>query len=260
MTNRGLTPAEVFGLGREVADAMTPNHQAELVEHLWIKNPGSFVEARNRLAGKLAFDGVTTILPALEPLNLLPTKTPEALQLPDYKLEFVVNAYSELTNDQIIEAADLTSVMADKFKISDSDFAVVGVRDARDQRYFLAYNANNGIYKGSAASIMAKPLDERFIVNVDGRLYDTRDGMSTHIYLAMIAEAQARGRTPLPDSIELMGEDRPLMETILTGNGIDNGQVNTGTLMHRGNVMIEPMDATDDTGFALFRPAVMLRT
>ena len=102
------------------------------------------------------------------------------------------------TSEQRSYLGKLITAMAEKFKVEPENFSQVEVRAGNGRNIMAVYMAPEGLYKKSWKDIFASAED--FIVNVDGNLVDTRQGMTQSVYEAMVATANTRGNT-IPDSV-----------------------------------------------------------
>jgi hypothetical protein len=125
----------------------------------------------------------------------------------------------------------------------------------------VAYTASNGIHRGSWENIMAKKSSSDFIVEVDGKSFDTREGLTLDCYKAIVEKTRANEET-LPDSRQLSDKNDQLWTwTLLTG---EKPKASTLFALHayvddtgsaRGPLFYDPTYDGDDIRF---RPAVVL--
>ncbi len=149
-----------------------------------------------------------------------------------------------LTCEQQEKATKLATAMAEKYGVDAKDFSVVTVEAKNGEKTrTLLYTGKNGVDLGdpsqdfdtkrSWSSIFDEKNTQNFMVEVDGKQVDTRMGMTSGAYNAMIADAKARGIDPLPDSEKtgdiwtytwLTGEQAGYVDAPVAD--VDGGQVN----------------------------------
>ena len=216
-------------------------------------------ELFNRLAEDhpllASYAGMTAIVSAVESVE--PSEQP-------------VDVFDTLTPEQQERATKLTGAMAEKFGVDAKDFSVLETEDGIKA---VAYTAGNGIDLGDPTktvdkkrswnSIFDKKNAQNFMVEVDGKQVDTRTGMTSDVYDAMVDGAKARGDEFLPDSPQLSESDendQPWTITLMTGEPerADEFRAPYRDVTEDGHVNGSWVNRDGDIGDVRFRPAVVI--
>jgi hypothetical protein len=178
-------------------------------------------------------------------------------------------------------ADDVAAAIAAKFDLARQDLGTVLVADSAGGKQTAVFlNTANGVYRGQWVEIFAPGNDEKFLIDVGGTRFDTRDGMTKAVYEAFIAQWQASGAETMPDSVA--PEPVPSAETGSTAADRD-WRASTGTAQFdisracstfltgergdhleryaswSGKISIVPLDPTLKKGLQTrWRPAVWL--
>lgn len=163
----------------------------------------------------------------------------------------------ELSPEQQEKALALTSAIAEKFGVRMEDFSVLKETIDGESRLVLAYTAGNGIHLGSWNKIFDKKNAKDFMIEIHGKKYDTRTGMTEAVYRGVYDYAKQTGQT-LPDSRQLSDKnDEPWTWTLLTGEQADGLSAPIADV-NGGKVGRSWSDRDDDGSLVRFRPAVVI--
>lgn len=210
-------------------------------------------------------------LPAQLGGTIAATNTVEVETVPEETLKTkpIIDVLSLLSPEQAERAIRLTSAMAKKFSVDESDFSILALKTESSEKHItiaydvvVVYSGSNGIHKGSWNEIMDKKSSKNFTVNVDHKNIDTREALTLDVYKAIVEKAIANGET-LPDSRQLSDKNnQPWTWTLLTGEKSEakitldapHAYVDD-TDSARGPLVYDP---TYDGEIVRFRPAVVL--
>lgn len=194
----------------------------------------------------------------------LPVTPPDPESLAQSRPE----VWDSLSTEEKERANGLTEGMAERFEVAPESFSVL-VHEDEDgvEQFTVAYSEEAGLELGSWDTVMGKKLrtrnktTQKFTVEVDGRQYDTRKGMTLPVWQAMVEEARADGRV-LPDSQEqaaLNGEK--VTWTLRTGEADKANSFNAPfvSLNGLGETNADMAQTDDGRPYIRFRPAVRLR-
>jgi len=184
------------------------------------------------------------------------------------------HAFNLMSPEQKILALKVRGAIIEKFSaygVTVENLPVVMAEGSKGEATFSVVYSGNGIDIGDKSkdydkarsynSVMSKKNDRLFVIELDGVKYDTRKGMTSAVYEAMIADAKENQRDkPLPDSKQASEEAKDLWAwTMLTGEPLTaDGLVRirgvVGGEVHRG------VNLPDyDDRFLRVRPAVEIK-
>lgn len=202
-----------------------------------------------------SYAGMTAIVSAVEPVEPSEQST---------------DVFAMLTPEQQERATKLTGAMAEKFGVDEKDFSVLETKDGTKA---VAYTAGNGIDLGDPTktvdkkrswnSIFDKKNAKNFMIEVDGKKVDTRAGMTSDVYDAMVDGAKARGDEFLPDSPQLSKSDengQPWTLTLMTGEPESADEINAPIRDVSGDGRVYGLWVyrVNDIAHVRFRPAVVI--
>lgn len=171
--------------------------------------------------------------------------------------------WDSLSSEQKEKASKLITGMAEKFEVDKEDFSIVVTETeseagATRQQYTIAYAGGNGLYRGAWNQIMDTEAAGDFVIEIDGREVDTREGMTLSVYKAMVNQAQANSEI-LPDSQELAERNgEPWTWTLRTGEKVGAKSAPYVTVYGEGQVYDVWRACDDSEQNVRFRPAVIL--
>ena len=132
-----------------------------------------------------------------------------------------------LSPEQLEYASKVVAAMTEKFGIDCKDIRFVAVDSLEHGKQVVAIDTTpNGLRKGSWNKVTKERQKEggEFTIDIDGIAVDALSGTTDSAYRAMIADAKARGISPLPDSYELSQlNSGPWAWTMLTGEQLTAG-------------------------------------
>lgn len=175
-----------------------------------------------------------------------------------------------LAAEQEEKVGAIKAKLAEKYQVSQAEFSIFSAMfrraldsidlDVVTDGLVVAYAGPKGLDLGdpdkahdskrSWNSITRESSDADFIIDVDGELFDVRQGMTRRVYAAIMANAKLRNIKPLPDHKELTN-------TWMTGEAA--GDVALNSLITQGNGFAFMQSSLDeDSRKQRFRPAVVI--
>jgi hypothetical protein len=168
-----------------------------------------------------------------------------------------------LTPEQIEYASKLSSAMAELFGVDEADFSVVPTKDDRTGKFefTVALTSVIGTQEGSWDYIFNTRYQHRFMIEIDGSIFDTRLGMTLDVYTAMIEQARSSGKD-LPDSPyhsrNSSEEGTIWTRTLATGELTLSTECYVCYVDRGGSVINDSIYLTSQGDYIRFRPAVKI--
>lgn len=217
---------EAFDVRRHEAKQLV-KYLGESVSPYSIKDAFLQADSNFELYNKAADE----LMPPLEAFQ--PTETPEDIEKEDSKRFISESIWNFMSPEQKVKAARIRSAMSEQLAEHGGTFEslrVVMTESEEGNKSFTVVHTGNGIDIGdhseaydearSYNSVMDKKNDALFKIQVEGKSYDTRKGMTAPVYDALYQDSLNRDTrdVPLPDSKQASKEyDDVWTWTMLTG-------------------------------------------
>lgn len=161
-----------------------------------------------------------------------------------------------------VEAAK--QALAEKYNLTPEDFSLVETKnDSNEPVHTVMMNTESGLDLGDSTEdfdakrsyngVMKNDTDKRFIVEIDGQLFDTRT-LGVDAYHTFVDEQISNNVFPLPDSDDLY----LWTNTLITGYGADRSGDGLLGYVYRGQSRGRRNPYGDGNRDVRFRPAVVV--